>query len=70
MIFEFPRNIQYSDGEAKKGTVITFSPEAPGTIEYHRNSSALAYTPSSGFELGTTYTVTAADLTTADSDVG
>jgi uncharacterized protein YfaS (alpha-2-macroglobulin family) len=58
VIFEFPRNVQYSDGEAKKGTVITFSPAAPGTIEYYRNSSALAYTPSNGFELGTTYTVT------------
>jgi alpha-2-macroglobulin len=58
VIFEFSRNIQYSDAEAKKGTVITFSPAAPGTLEHHRNSSALAYTPTQGFALGTTYTVT------------
>ncbi len=58
IVFEFPRHVQYSDGEAKQGTVITLSPEARGVLEYHRNNTALSYTPSNGFEPGTTYTVT------------
>ncbi|WP_224247755.1 Ig-like domain-containing alpha-2-macroglobulin family protein [Hyalangium gracile] len=58
VVFEFSRNVQYSDGEGKKGTVVRFSPDVGGYLEYFRNSSALSFTPGNGFDLGTTYTVT------------
>ncbi|MBN1208467.1 MAG: hypothetical protein JXB05_26640 [Myxococcaceae bacterium] len=58
VVFEFPRNVQYSDEAGKKGTVVTISPEVGGSLEHYRNSSALSFTPGGGFSLGTTYTVT------------
>ncbi|MFL5350621.1 MAG: alpha-2-macroglobulin family protein [Hyalangium sp.] len=57
VVFEFSRTVQYPDSEGKKGTVIRFSPDLGGNLEFFRNNSALSFTPGNGFELGTTYTV-------------
>ncbi len=57
VVFEFSRSVQYPDSEGKKGTVIRFSPDVGGNLEFFRNNAALSFTPGNGFELGTTYTV-------------
>ncbi|WP_224369885.1 alpha-2-macroglobulin family protein [Hyalangium versicolor] len=58
VVFEFSRPVQYPDGEGKRGTVIRFSPDIGGNLEFFGNNSALSFTPGNGFQLGTTYTVT------------
>ncbi|WP_044180559.1 alpha-2-macroglobulin family protein [Hyalangium minutum] len=57
VIFEFPRSVAYPENDGKK-TVVRFSPEVGGNLEFYGNSSALSFTPANGFALGTTYTVT------------
>jgi uncharacterized protein YfaS (alpha-2-macroglobulin family) len=69
VVFEFTRNISYSDPEGKQGTVVTFSPEVRGSLDFNEDSSTVTFKPLDSFELGKTYTVTLQSVETPSGTV-
>ncbi len=69
VVFEFTRSISYADPEGKKGTVITFSPEARGSLEFDEENHTVTFKPIDSFELGKTYTVTLESVETPSGTV-
>jgi uncharacterized protein YfaS (alpha-2-macroglobulin family) len=69
VVLEFNRTISYSDPEGKRGTVLTFSPEVRGSLEFDEDKSSVTFKPIDSFELGKTYTVTLESVETPSGTV-
>jgi hypothetical protein len=68
VVLEFPRAIAPESNEVKKGTVVTVSPDVPGSLSF-RSPSTLVFTPRESFAFNTQYTVTLDALELADGSV-
>jgi hypothetical protein len=68
VVLEFPRAVAPEGNEVKKGTVVSVSPEVPGSLRF-RSPSTLVFTPRESFAFNTQYTVTLEALELGDGSV-
>ncbi|ATB46774.1 alpha-2-macroglobulin family protein [Corallococcus macrosporus] len=62
VVIEFPREVRPRDGEVLKDTVVTLTPDVPGSLSWS-SLSTLTFTPSgAGFAFDTKYTVSLASV--------
>jgi hypothetical protein len=68
VVLEFPRAVAPEDNEVRKGTVVTVTPEVPGSLSF-RGGSTLVFTPRDSFGFKTDYTVSLDALELGDGTV-
>ncbi|QRO00373.1 hypothetical protein JRI60_15740 [Archangium violaceum] len=68
VVLEFPRAVAPEDNEVRKGTVVTVTPDVPGSLTF-RGGSTLVFTPRDSFAFKTDYTVSLDALELGDGTV-